>query len=171
MIGELAILNVGVGDTKLSFDPSKPAEVERAKGVVMDMIRRGFVLLIEVGDFERAGGQCECEGECGHDHGGRCEARHGEPHPVTGSKVILTTAHRNHMPEDCRDEAIFAACQRCHLSHDREHHKREAAITRARKAEAAQDRRIMQAECMAFAIECATGQRWPRMPRAGREAG
>lgn len=49
-MGELAILNVGVGDTKLSFDPGKPAEVERAKGVVMDMLKRGFVLLIEVGE-------------------------------------------------------------------------------------------------------------------------
>ena len=26
--------------------------------------------------FERAGGRCECEGECGHDHGGRCEVDH-----------------------------------------------------------------------------------------------
>jgi hypothetical protein len=49
-MGELAILNVGEGDTKLSFDPGKPAEVERAKSVVMDMIRRGFVLLIEIGE-------------------------------------------------------------------------------------------------------------------------
>lgn len=121
--------------------------------------------------FDRAGGQCECAGECGHDHGGRCDARHGEPHPVTGSKVVLTTAHRNHTPEDCRDEVLFAACQRCHLAHDRDYHKREAAVTRARRAEAEQGRIVMQAECMAFAIECATGQRWPRVPRADRKAG
>lgn len=56
--------------------------------------------------FVRAGGRCECEGECGHDHGGRCEAIHGEPHPVTASKVVLTTAHLNHTPEDCRDEVL-----------------------------------------------------------------
>ena len=43
--------------------------------------------------FGRAGGQCECWGECGAGHEGTCEARHGQPHPVTGSKVILTTAH------------------------------------------------------------------------------
>lgn len=69
--------------------------------------------------FERAAGRCECRGECGHDHAGRCDAQHGEPHPVTASRVILTTAHRNHTPEDCRDENLFAACQRCHLAYDR----------------------------------------------------
>lgn len=120
--------------------------------------------------FDRAGGQCECAGECGHDHGGRCEARHGEPHPVTRSKVILTTAHRHGSEiEDCADHDLFAACQRCHNAYDRPMRQRNAAETRARRAEAEQDRRIMQAECMAFAIECATGQRWPRMPRAARQ--
>lgn len=49
MAGELAILNVGDGDSKLSFDPTKPEEVERSKQVVEDMLRRGFVILIEVG--------------------------------------------------------------------------------------------------------------------------
>lgn len=49
MTGTVAILNVGAGDTKLTFDPTKPAEVARAAKIVKDMIRRGFVLLIEVG--------------------------------------------------------------------------------------------------------------------------
>jgi len=49
MIGEVGILNVGAGDTKLTFDPSKPDEVKRSAGIVKDMIRRGFVLLVEVG--------------------------------------------------------------------------------------------------------------------------
>lgn len=49
MIGTLAILNVGEGDTKLSFDPKKPEEVRRAKTVVTDMLRRGFVILVQVG--------------------------------------------------------------------------------------------------------------------------
>lgn len=53
MIGSVAILNVGAGDTKLSFDPSKPKEVERAAKIVKDMLRRGFVLLIEVGKDEK----------------------------------------------------------------------------------------------------------------------
>jgi len=49
MTGTVAILNVGAGDTKLTFDPTKPEEVARAAKIVKDMIRRGFVLLIEVG--------------------------------------------------------------------------------------------------------------------------
>ena len=49
MPGTLAILNVGTGDTKLSFDPERPAEVERAKSVVEDMLKRGYAILVEVG--------------------------------------------------------------------------------------------------------------------------
>ena len=63
--------------------------------------------------FGRAGGQCECAGECGTGHPGRCEARHGQAHPVTGSLVVLTTAHRDHLPEHCGPANLFAACQRC----------------------------------------------------------
>ncbi|HYE70631.1 MAG TPA: hypothetical protein VD932_03815 [Aquabacterium sp.] len=48
--GQLGILNVGAGDTKISFDPSKPAEVERACAVVMDMIRRGYAIMVQVGE-------------------------------------------------------------------------------------------------------------------------
>ncbi|MFG3438364.1 hypothetical protein ACGF0J_14065 [Nonomuraea sp. NPDC047897] len=72
--------------------------------------------------FDRAAGRCECAGECGHDHDGRCTALHGEAHPVTDSRVVLTTAHRDHVPENCADENLFAAFQRCHLAYDREHH-------------------------------------------------
>lgn len=53
MIGEIGILNVGAGDTKLSFDPSNPAEVRRAATIVADMLRRGFALLVEVGKDEK----------------------------------------------------------------------------------------------------------------------
>lgn len=44
----LAILNVGTGDTKLSFDKEKPEERERACRIVMDMLKRGFAILVEV---------------------------------------------------------------------------------------------------------------------------
>jgi hypothetical protein len=47
-VGQVGILNVGVGDTKLSFDPNNPAERIRAARIVKDMIRRGYALLIEV---------------------------------------------------------------------------------------------------------------------------
>lgn len=46
--GSVAILNVGDGDTKLSFDPRNPAERIRAARIVRDMLRRGYALLVEV---------------------------------------------------------------------------------------------------------------------------
>jgi Ribonuclease G/E len=53
MVGEVGILNVGAGDTKLSFDPKKPKEVERASRIVKDMLRRGYAILVEVGKDEK----------------------------------------------------------------------------------------------------------------------
>lgn len=47
--GELAVLSVGEGDIKLSFDPNKPAERIRAARIVKDMLRRGYALMVEVG--------------------------------------------------------------------------------------------------------------------------
>jgi hypothetical protein len=67
---------------------------------------------------ERAESRCECEGECGDDHGGRCEAINYEAHPLTGSKVILTVAHLDHIPENCGDDNLRAMCQRCHNRYD-----------------------------------------------------
>lgn len=90
--------------------------------------------------FERAKGRCECVGECGRDPyhldpiDGRCVNRHGQPAIGSGSKVVLTTAHLNHEPSDCRDEALKAMCQGCHLWYDREHH-----------AETKRDRRLREA--------------------------
>jgi hypothetical protein len=85
----------------------------------------------------RAAGRCECHGECGVDHGGRCAAEHSKAHPVTGSKVVLTTAHRDHTPENVDDTNLFAACQRCHLAYDADHHRETAAATRRAAIEAA----------------------------------
>ena len=81
--------------------------------------------------FGRAGGRCECEGECGAGHEGRCEARHGQPHPVTASKVVLTTAHLDQEPRNCDPANLRAMCQRCHLAYDAEQHRLNAAWTRA----------------------------------------
>ena len=58
-MGTLAILNVGAGDLKVSFDRNNPAELIRAKRIIKDMLRRGYALLVEVernGEkaFERA---------------------------------------------------------------------------------------------------------------------
>jgi hypothetical protein len=81
---------------------------------------------------ERAGWRCECEGECGRGtHQSRCPNRHGQPAYGTGSIVVLTTAHRNHTPEDCDPANLAAMCQGCHLHYDREHHAQTRARTRA----------------------------------------
>lgn len=48
--GTVGILNVGAGDTKLSFDPTNPAERIRAARIVKDMIRRGYALLVQTGE-------------------------------------------------------------------------------------------------------------------------
>ncbi|MBC6441213.1 MAG: hypothetical protein GDA49_12565 [Rhodospirillales bacterium] len=74
--------------------------------------------------FERAAGRCE-----------HCGAAHGEPHPVTGSRVVLTVAHLDHTPEHCGDDNLAALCQRCHNRYDAP--MRRAGIlarTRARAA-------------------------------------
>ncbi len=89
---------------------------------------------------DRAAGRCECQGECGTGHGarggrarpGRCLARQGNPHPVTGSRVVLTVAHLDHQPENCSDENLRAMCQRCHLAYDAGHHAASRAARRAR---------------------------------------
>lgn len=57
--------------------------------------------------FKRAGNRCEF-----------CEAENYQPHPVTGSEVILTVAHLDHNIENNRFENLAALCQRCHLRYD-----------------------------------------------------
>lgn len=52
-MGEIGILNVGAGDTKLSFDPKNKAETKRAAGIVKDMIRRGYAILVQVGENDK----------------------------------------------------------------------------------------------------------------------
>lgn len=47
--GTVGILNVGAGDTKLSFDPSNQQEAIRAARIVKDMLRRGYALLVDSG--------------------------------------------------------------------------------------------------------------------------
>lgn len=47
-IGYVGILNVGSGDTKISFDPNNPEDRARAAVIVKDMLRRGYTILVEV---------------------------------------------------------------------------------------------------------------------------
>jgi hypothetical protein len=48
-MSDVSILNVGTGDTKLSFDKNNPAERIRAARIVRDMLRRGYALLVQTG--------------------------------------------------------------------------------------------------------------------------
>lgn len=70
----------------------------------------------------RSGGKCEF-----------CGAENHKPHPITGSKVVLTVAHLDHNPQNCADENLRALCQRCHLRYDIDLHKRNSAQTRYNK--------------------------------------
>lgn len=76
----------------------------------------------------RAAGRCEWS------DGERCEALNYRPHPVTGSRVILTVAHVCECVPKCGDPAhLYALCQMHHLRLDLAHHIRNAARTRRRR--------------------------------------
>lgn len=91
---------------------------------------------------KRAEGRCECLGECGLHRTTpgprRCVERNGEPAKWAKGKVVLTVAHLNHTPMDCRPENLKAMCQRCHLRYDHDLHQRNSYETR-RKGKAAAD--------------------------------
>lgn len=107
--------------------PIRPERMHRYPGgSIRSPEWRAFVELIR----ERSGDQCE---------GWRlgvypdCRAVNGEPHPVTGSRVVLTVAHLNH-DESCTDpEQVAHACQRCHCTYDIPH--RQANARRRREAD------------------------------------
>jgi len=76
---------------------------------------------------QRAGNCCE-----------GCGAANGQPHPITGSKVVLTVAHLDHTPENCDPDNLKAWCQKCHNSYDAPH-RRAGIKERARQAMATDD--------------------------------
>jgi len=48
-----------------------------------------------------------------------CAAINGKPHPITGSIVVLTTAHAyDDRPEASSLLNLAALCQKCHNGHD-----------------------------------------------------
>ncbi len=67
-----------------------------------------------------------------------CNAANGEPHPATGSRVVLTVAHvYSKAPEDAHLLNLAALCQRCHNRHDagdRQAARRERLAKRRRDA-------------------------------------
>ena len=106
--------------------------------------------------FERAGGRCEM---CGRPHGktishlgdGRwfdpaTEAwRDGQGRGIgwidfaafkdqlRHTRVVLAAAHVDHDPTNNRTRNLRALCQRCHLLHDREEHRRRRRLTYRRR--------------------------------------
>jgi protein-arginine kinase activator protein McsA len=98
---------------------------------------------------ERAGNKCEVCGVKNHRYITRSE--NGWQYSSEGAwndykngfsktkvvKVILTVAHLNHNPADCRDENLKAMCQQCHLRYDAKLHAGNAAITRKAKKQTA----------------------------------
>lgn len=96
-----------------------------------DMIVRGIGE--DAGTFQRFEGDGEVYAADDGRLLGRCKASEYSGNKWT--RVVLTIAHLDHVPEHCEDENLKALCQRCHLAYDAEHHKANAAATRkARKA-------------------------------------
>lgn len=78
---------------------------------------------------ERAGDICECDGRC-RGHESPCGALNGAPHPITGSRVVLTVSHLDHDPTNNDDANLLAMCQRCHLRYDADLHRATREATR-----------------------------------------
>lgn len=79
--------------------------------------------------FYRARNRCEF-----------CGAENYKPHPITGSRVVLTVAHvYDHRPEAANLWNLAALCQRCHNRHDAQARQaRRRARHAAQAAEAGQ---------------------------------
>ena len=84
-----------------------PISPEKARRYPADWaLRRRFIIEY------RARGRCEW-----------CGAVNYEPHPDTGSHVVLTIAHVvDKRPEVANLLNLAALCQRCHLNWDRREH-------------------------------------------------
>jgi hypothetical protein len=80
---------------------------------------------------EAAGWHCECNGECGKDHRGRCPDTHGMPAHDTRKTVVMTCAHLDHQPENVDRANLKCFCAPCHLRYDAGHHAETRAATRA----------------------------------------
>lgn len=62
-----------------------------------------------------------------------CGAVNYEPHPVTGSMVVLTVAHLDHDTQNSDPGNLRALCQNCHNGKDAEMRAEHARETRRRK--------------------------------------
>ena len=69
------------------------------------------------------GGQAEPLKAAGHSQACRRPAR-----TIRTTKVVLATAHLGHNPSNNSPRNLKALCQRCHMLHDREEHRRRRRI-------------------------------------------
>ena len=54
------------------------------------------------------------------------------------TRIVLTIAHLDHIPEHCGEDNLRALCQRCHLAYDAQLHQQNSYETR-RKGKAIAD--------------------------------
>jgi hypothetical protein len=97
---------------------------------------------------QRAGWRCECTGECGRGHYTRCD-RIDRSTVIVDRKpvrIVLTVAHLNHTPEDCREDNLKAMCQGCHVHYDRDHHEQTRIQREAREWEEAGQLALLETE-------------------------
>ena len=66
----------------------------------------------------RSGNQCEGDRLGVHPD---CRAVNGQPHPITGARVVLTVAHLTHDESETDFELLAHGCQRCHNAYDAPH--------------------------------------------------
>ena len=86
-------------------------------------------------EFDNAGEGCDFQGDRWTYKAAReFIARWCWEEDTTPIVIVLTVAHLNHEPEDCRPENLAAMCQRHHLAYDAHHHKQTAYSTRKRYA-------------------------------------
>lgn len=86
--------------------------------------------IISEQERHRAGNKCEL-----------CQATNHQPHPLTGSKVILTVHHIQYLdgPENNAYPNLIVLCQRCHNRLDMGMRIRNARRTRQAKNGAISD--------------------------------
>ena len=57
------------------------------------------------------------------------------PAQFASGMVVLTTAHLNHYPPDCRPSNLLVMCNTCHLRYDQVLHSKHAWRTKRERAQ------------------------------------